>query len=142
MRRNISFTPATHIRVLSKSNHGISGGGASTQSKALLRLERKMTTENLWLYIVSILKDNPTYAYNIRVRIAEKYGFKPPTMTVYTVLYRLIREGLIEPVDYNGMKVYRVTEKGLAIYEQAVKYLQEVVNKLQSKEKTTPNKDE
>ncbi len=63
-------------------------------------------------------------------------------MTVYTVLYRLIREGLIEPVDYNGMKVYRVTEKGLAIYEQAVKYLQEVVNKLQSKEKTTPNKDE
>ncbi len=112
---------------------GLDRGGAPTQSKTLLRLERKMTTENLWLYILSILKEKPTYAYNIRVRIAEKYGFKPPTMTVYTVLYRLIREGLIEPVDYNGMKVYRVTDKGLAIYEQAVKYLQEVVNKLRDK---------
>lgn len=92
-----------------------------------------MTTENLWLYILSVLKERPTYAYNIRVRIAEKHGFKPSTMTVYTVLYRLIKEGLIEPVDHNGMKIYRVTDKGLAIYGQAIKYLQEVVDKLQDK---------
>jgi len=94
------------------------------QVKALERLKRKITIENLWLYIINILLEKPTYAYDVKKRIVERFGFRPATITVYTVMYKMVREGLLEK-DENG--VYRVTEQGRRAYEEALKLLEEIV---------------
>lgn len=96
----------------------------------LKRLERKLTVEVLWLYIVAVLlAHGPTYGYDVRRRIWEDYGFKPATVTTYTVLYRLEKEGILEK-DERG--VYRVTEKGVELYRDALSMLQGIVERLKA----------
>jgi len=97
------------------------------QAKALERLKRKITIENLWLYIINILLEKPTYAYDVKRRIVEKFGFRPATITVYTVMYKMVREGLLEK-DEDG--IYRVTKQGMKAYEEGLRFLEEIVTML------------
>jgi len=53
------------------------------------RLVRKLTHENLWIYILTLLKDGPLYGYEVRRMIEERFGFRPGQVTSYIVLYRL-----------------------------------------------------
>ncbi len=93
----------------------------------LRRLERKSTTETLWLYVIAaLLLEGPTYAYNVRKLISKHFGFKPSTMTLYTVIYRLEREGFLKRRD----NLYEVTEKGLDALEEGVELLEDKVQKL------------
>lgn len=102
------------------------------KTKALDRLRRKITIETLWLYIISVLKDEPTYAYDVKVRIREKFGFNPTTITLYVVLYRLVKEGLLEVFVDEGVKKYKVTRKGENTYNNALKMINELLEKLRS----------
>ena len=86
----------------------------------LKRLEKKLTIEVLWLYVIAVLLERPTYGYDVRRRITEEFGFKPATVTTYTVIYRLEREGLIEKLPDD---TYRVTEYGVKLYEEGVRLL-------------------
>ncbi|MCE4625242.1 MAG: PadR family transcriptional regulator [Desulfurococcales archaeon] len=96
--------------------------------RPLARLRRKTTIENLWLYVIAaLLSEGETYAYRVRKVVEEKFGFKPSTVTLYTVIYRLEKEGLLER-DPTG--VYRVTERGVEAFKEGVDYLQETVSKL------------
>lgn len=99
------------------------------QPPPLKRLQRKLTIDVLWIYIVSVLlSEGPTYGYDVRRRINEKYGFKPATVTTYTVLYRLEREGILEK-DESG--IYRVTRYGEELYEKALEILRGTLEKLE-----------
>ncbi len=101
------------------------------ETKALDRLRRKITVENLWIYIVKILLDEPGLkAYDVKKRLRDKYGIKPATVTVYTALYKMTRERLIEAYSDDGDKRYRVTEKGAAALEEARKILREALEKI------------
>ncbi len=102
------------------------------KTKALNRLRRKITIETLWLYIISVLKDKPTYAYDVKVKIRKKFGFNPTTITLYVVLYRLVKEGLLEVFVEKGVKKYKVTEKGKNTYNNALKMIDELLEKLKS----------
>ena len=62
---------------------------------ALERLREKLTKENLWLYIMTLLKGGPLYAYEIRSKILKSFGFEPAMITIYVVLYKMEREGLV-----------------------------------------------
>ncbi|MEM2136566.1 MAG: PadR family transcriptional regulator [Candidatus Methanomethylicia archaeon] len=83
------------------------------------RLVRKLTKENLWLYVISVLRGGPMYGYAIKKAIVEKFGFKPPTITVYAVIYKMVMEGLIEKFIDGGTTYYRLTGKGLTLFERA-----------------------
>jgi DNA-binding PadR family transcriptional regulator len=61
---------------------------------ALDRLEKKLTKENLWIYILKLLKDRELYAYELKDKIRARFGFEPAMITVYVVLYKMEREGL------------------------------------------------
>ncbi|NOZ30891.1 MAG: PadR family transcriptional regulator [Crenarchaeota archaeon] len=99
------------------------------QPPPLKRLQRKLTIDVLWIYIVSVLlSEGPTYGYDVRRRIKEKYGFKPATVTTYTVLYRLEREGILEK-DETG--VYKVTPYGEELYHKALELLRGTLEKLE-----------
>lgn len=85
---------------------------------ALRRLEEKLTKENLWLYILDLLKSEELYAYEISSRIKTAFGFEPATITVYVVLYKMEREGLVTSESKRGenrgavRRYYKPTEEG------------------------------
>ncbi|MEN3037414.1 MAG: PadR family transcriptional regulator [Candidatus Methanosuratincola petrocarbonis] len=100
------------------------------------RLAEKITRENLWLYVMRLLMDRPMYAYEIRERISEEFGFEPATITVYIVLYGMEREGLLASSreSAGGKKVarryYRPTEKGMETFRRGLELLRETARRL------------
>jgi len=100
--------------------------------RAYNRLVRKLTVENLWLYIVKVLLDEkkPLKAYDVKVRLRERFDMDPPAVTVYTVIYRMSRDGLLSRREEGGEAVYVVTERGVDAFRKAILFLEEVLSKL------------
>ncbi len=100
------------------------------------RLVKKMTVENLWLYILSSLRSEPKYGYEIKKHIKEKFGFDTGKVTAYVVLYKLSKEGYIrlkeERKDGYGppRKYYEITKKGLRILKEGERFLENVLKKI------------
>ncbi len=93
------------------------------------RLVGKLTVENLWLYILRLLKEKPLYGYEIRKRIQERFDFSPAVITVYVVLYKLQREGLVKKVSVKGdnsaqRKYYSITDEGSEMLEAGKKFFE------------------
>ncbi len=96
-------------------------------SKPIARLKRKLTVEVLWIYVLAALaSEGPTYAYNVRKIIVDRFGFKPSTVTLYTVIYRLEREGLI--AKEHGE--YYITADGLQVLKQGLCMISSMVAKV------------
>lgn len=106
------------------------------RSRAGRRLVRKLTLENLWLYVLAILREGPRYGYEFVDLIEGRFGFRPSRVTCYVVLYRLEREGLIsssrlERSRTGGARVYyELTERGRDELESALKFLRGVAEAL------------
>jgi DNA-binding PadR family transcriptional regulator len=49
---------------------------------------------------------------DIKDKVYSKYRFAPATITFYTVLYRLRREGLVRKVGDSFRSEYEITPKG------------------------------
>ncbi len=100
------------------------------------RLQRKTTAELMWPYILRLLKERPMYAYELRKEINKRFGWKPPLVTSYTVLYRLQRKGYITTEREEqrrgkpARKYYRITEKGEELLADAEKYFRDMYAKL------------
>jgi DNA-binding PadR family transcriptional regulator len=76
------------------------------------RLEMKIGIENLWLYILALLKKKERYAYELRHLVEKEYGFLPGEVTAYRVLYSLELGGFVESHVDGSRKYYRITPKG------------------------------
>ncbi len=97
---------------------------------ALLRRFFKVVTVGcLWMYVIAALTKGPTYAYDIRKRIKEIFGFSPSTITLYVVVYNLRRLGLIEVINEEP-KIYAVTDKGIEVLNKAINYLESNLSKM------------
>ena len=64
------------------------------ETKAYKRLTKKLTKENLWIYVLRLLQERPMYGYEIRQKIDTKFGFAPARVSCYVVLYKMKREKL------------------------------------------------
>jgi DNA-binding PadR family transcriptional regulator len=101
---------------------------------AMRRLRRKVTTENLWLHILAALKDKPMYGYEIANYLKKNKGLDAAVITVYTVLYKMEREGLIarktgDKIDLRKV-YYETTPHGAAVLEEGVEFLQNLLNEI------------
>ena len=104
----------------------------------MARLKRKTTVELLWPYVLRLLKERPMYAYELRQEVYKRFGWKPPLVTSYLVLYKLQRGGYLateweEQRGRPARKYYRITERGEELRCEAEKYLSELSAKLFSK---------
>ncbi len=103
---------------------------------AYQRLVEKLTKENLWLYILKLLKEKPMYGKEIAKEINRRFHFSPATITVYVVLYKMEREGLIRKVKtYSieqspGKIYYEPTEKGLKLFEKGREFIRNIYKSL------------
>ncbi|MCS7135669.1 MAG: PadR family transcriptional regulator [Nitrososphaerota archaeon] len=108
---------------------------------AFERLVRKLTKENLWLYILSLLKEGPLYGYEVERMIEKRFGFKPGKVTCYVVIYMLQKEGLITvsqtvPSETGPPRTYyRITKKGEELLEKAKEFLDNLRVQLFSEKK-------
>lgn len=100
----------------------------------LKRLERKTTKENLWLYILTLLKEKPMYAYEIKKSIKERFGFGIGNVTAYMVLYKLSRKGYVKTewkiIDNRQRKYYLITPSGRKILNEGINYLKNMLSGL------------
>jgi len=98
---------------------------------AIARMKKKTTAEMVWPYFLKLLKERPMYGYELRQETKKRFGWKPPTVTSYVVLYRLQRKGYVakewrEQRGKPARKYYRITKKGEKLLEEGKKYLKEL----------------
>lgn len=96
----------------------------------LERLQKSNTKENLWLYILSLLKERELYGWEIRSLIEKKFNFRPGLITPYRVLYRLQGDGFVKSELKERRRIYKITEKGKKELEKAKNFYHEIINKI------------
>jgi len=118
------------------------------------RLVEKLTKENLWLYILTMLRERAMYGYEIAGRLRSDFKIPIATITAYVVLYKMEREGLIERVsepEVSGGRVnvrkvyYRQTDKGRETLEKGIEYIRSILQTLEGAGKSgtgEPKKEE
>ncbi|MBI5332888.1 MAG: PadR family transcriptional regulator [Candidatus Aenigmarchaeota archaeon] len=90
------------------------------------RMRRKILTENLWFFILKLIKKKPRYGFELREIVSKEFGFLVGNVTAYKVLYDLEEEGYAS-VSGNYKKKYSITKKGLAEMEKTVKFLRTLI---------------
>jgi DNA-binding PadR family transcriptional regulator len=106
------------------------------ETKAYQRLEKNFTIDLLWIWVLKLLREGPKYAYELRQEIQNKFGFSPATVTNYTILYLLEREGVVEKVEKRNSderidrKYYAITDLGEKLMDTAEAYLRTTIDKL------------
>jgi DNA-binding PadR family transcriptional regulator len=103
--------------------------GASVDTAAITRLENKLTKEMLWIYILRLLQERPHYGYEIKQLVAQRFMFKPATVSGYAIIYKLKREGLIEEQRSSDSprKYYAITDKGRTAMREAKEFLTNLI---------------
>jgi len=94
------------------------------------RLKKSNTIDNLWVYILLILRKEKNHAWNIPKKIEENFGFKPGKITPYRVLYRLEKDGFVKSKIENRRRIYEITEKGKEELKKAKVFYQTMFAKL------------
>ena len=103
----------------------------NNSTKPFKRLEQHLTSGNLWLYILSMIKNKgKVYAYKLDERIESEFSFKPGRVMLYLVLYKLEGEGLITSKLEERRKYYNLTKKGRKTLESGKRYLIKLSKKL------------
>lgn len=83
-----------------------------------------------------MLMARPMYAYEISTILNQKFGFSTAKVTVYVVLYKMRREGLIKIKEEKSVlgrpnrKYYSITKKGKLEFLKGRNFLQDMLNKL------------
>jgi DNA-binding PadR family transcriptional regulator len=94
------------------------------------RLTSSVSEGNLWIYILSLGKEQEIPKKDITRLIFEKFGFLPSDLIVRTVLFRLENDGYASREKFKGEKAYKITEKGIKELEAAKTLYQSLLQKI------------
>jgi len=89
-------------------------------------LKDSLTRGNLWIYVLSALDAGPATPGEIKKKVQSRHGFSPATITFYSVLYKLRREGLVHRSSDEFRSAYEVTPDGKAALARARDLLEKV----------------
>ena len=98
--------------------------------KPIERLKKLNTVENLWVYILSLLKKESHYAWEMPKLIEKNFFFKPGKITPYRVLYQLHLEGLVKSTLKERKRIYQITPKGKEELKKAENFYEEILKKI------------
>lgn len=96
----------------------------------LERLQKSNTKENLWIYILAVLKNGSNYAWDLPSIIEKEFGFRPGNITPYRVLYRLEEQGFVKSVLEERRRVYKITTAGEKELEKVKQFYKSILNKI------------
>lgn len=83
------------------------------------RLKEKIEKENLWLFVLSVLKKQSMNGRDLREIIRKKFGFVYGNVTAYKVLYLLESGSYVISKKEGKFVLYSITKKGLAELKEA-----------------------
>jgi DNA-binding PadR family transcriptional regulator len=90
---------------------------------AFEHLQASLTRGNLWMYVLAELEKHDSSPGEIRRSVEGRHGFAPATITFYSVIYRLRREGLVKRSSEEFRSNYSITPKGRAELAKALAYI-------------------
>lgn len=103
-------------------------------AKPVKRLKDSLTFGNLWLYVLKIAKDEKEfYGYTLSNKIKDKFSFEPNKIILYTVLYKLEAEKLIESCYRERRKYYKITKNGIRVFKIGIEELKNKIMELELK---------
>ena len=76
------------------------------------KLRVKMIKSFMEIFILAQLRKNAMSGYDIIASIHEKFGIMVSSSTVYSCMYRMERDGLVEGNTDEKKRIYMLTEKG------------------------------
>jgi DNA-binding PadR family transcriptional regulator len=70
--------------------------------------------------ILLLLAEQPRHGYEILTELADRSDgqWQPSPGSIYPVLKRLARDGLVQPTQQDGKRVFTLTDEGAAVVEQ------------------------
>ena len=99
-------------------------------SPELNRLKRKLGIECLWIHILTLLEEEPLYAYLLQEKLKKEFKLTASRIISYRVLYPLEARGLVssflKEVDGRQRRYYRITDKGRKALAEARAFLGEL----------------
>jgi DNA-binding PadR family transcriptional regulator len=87
-------------------------GGERLEGKILKRMHERIIKNFMDVIIMAELKSGPLSGYDVISFIHNKFHLLVSSGTVYSLLYSLERNGLIEGTWNERKRVYKLTEKG------------------------------
>ena len=88
-----------------------------SEAKILKKMHEKVIKSFMDTIIMAELQNEPISGYDVISFIHNKFGFLVSSGTVYSLLYSLERNGLVEGVWIERKRVYKLTEKGAKTIE-------------------------
>ena len=88
-----------------------------SEARILKNMHEKVIKSFMDTIIMSELQNGAISGYDVISFIHNKFGFLVSSGTVYSLLYSLERNGLVEGVWIERKRVYKLTEKGAKTIE-------------------------
>jgi DNA-binding PadR family transcriptional regulator len=90
----------------------VSLNGEKMEAKILKKIQERIIKSFMDTIIMAELRNGPVSGYDIISYIYNKFGLLVSSGTVYSLLYSLERNGLIEGNWIERKRVYKLTERG------------------------------
>jgi DNA-binding PadR family transcriptional regulator len=94
------------------------------------RFNSSVTESNLWIYVLSLAKEEEIQEKEVTRLIFEKFGFLPSSLMIQTVIFRLKKDGYASKEKFKSEKAYKTTEKGLKELDKVKDICQALLQKI------------
>ena len=94
----------------------ITVNGEKSEARIIKKMHERVIKSFMDTIIMAELQNGPISGYDVISFIHNKFGFLASSGTVYSLLYSLERNGLVEGVWIERKRVYKLTEKGAQNY--------------------------
>lgn len=91
--------------------------GEKSETKIIKKMHERVIKSFMDTIIMAELQNGPISGYDAISYIHNKFGFLVSSGTIYSLLYSLERNGLVEGTWFERKRVYKLTEKGAKTIE-------------------------
>lgn len=91
--------------------------GEKSEARIIKKMHERVIKTFMDTIIMSELQNGPISGYDAISYIHNKFGFLVSSGTVYSLLYSLERNGLVEGAWMERKRIYKLTEKGAKTIE-------------------------
>ena len=95
----------------------ITVNGEKSEAKIIKKMHERVIKSFMDAIIMAELQNGPISGYDAISYIHNRFGFLVSSGTVYSLLYSLERNGLVEGTWFERKRVYKLTEKGAKTIE-------------------------
>ena len=90
----------------------ITVNGEKSEARIIKKMHERVIKSFMDTIIMGELQKGPISGYDVISYIHNKFGFLASSGTVYSLLYSLERNGLVEGIWIERKRIYKLTEKG------------------------------